>query len=69
MIDLPHRHQRQGRDFRVRVELAVPDRIIVVSQESEDIYVSIADAFHAARRQLQDHARIRRGDVKRHDAA
>jgi ribosome-associated translation inhibitor RaiA len=69
MIDLPHRHHRHGQEFRVRVELAIPDRIIVVTHASADIYASVADAFHAARRQLQDHARIRRGDVKHHHAA
>jgi len=69
VIELPHRHHRHGQAFRVRIELVIPDRVIVVSQESADIYASVADAFHAARRQLQDQARIRRGDVKRHDAA
>ena len=69
VIELPHRHQRHGHAFHVRIELAVPERVIVVSHESPDVYVAVVDAFHAARRQLHDHARIRRGDVKRHDAA
>jgi cold shock CspA family protein len=30
----------------------------------EDAYVAIRDAFHAARRQLEDHARRMRQDVK-----
>lgn len=34
--------------------------------ECRDVYVAIRDAFAAARRQLQDHVRIQRGDVKRH---
>lgn len=33
--------------------------------EHKDIYVAIRDAFAAARRQLEDYARILRGDVKR----
>jgi ribosome-associated translation inhibitor RaiA len=72
IIDQPHRSTRQGRMFDVRVEVTVPDRIITASQDPgldrthEDVYIAIADAFHAARRQLQDHARIRRGDTKHH---
>jgi ribosome-associated translation inhibitor RaiA len=71
-IEQPHRSARKGNTFRVRVELAVPGETLVVSRDSgtdhahEDVYVAIADAFRAARRQLQDHARVRRGDVKLH---
>jgi cold shock CspA family protein len=35
----------------------------------EDIYVAIRDAFNAAGRKLQDHARRRRGKVKVHQPA
>ena len=72
VIEVPHRHQRQGNVFHVRVEVTVPDRTIAVSRDPgldhahEDVYVAIANAFRAARRQLQDHARIQRGDVKIH---
>lgn len=71
-IEVPHRHQRQGNTFRVRIELTVPNQVITVSRDPgldhkhEDVYVAIADAFRAARRQLQDHVRIQRGDVKLH---
>ena len=34
----------------------------------EDLYVAIRDAFNAAGRKLQDHARRRRGKVKVHEA-
>lgn len=34
----------------------------------EDIYVAIRDAFTAAGRKLQDHARRRRGEVKLHES-
>jgi len=68
-IDLPHRHRRRGLRFQVKISLAVPDAESVVScDENSDVYVALADAFVAARRQLQDHARIRRGDVKHHAA-
>jgi cold shock CspA family protein/ribosome-associated translation inhibitor RaiA len=35
----------------------------------EDVYVAIRDAFNAAGRKLQDHARRRRGKVKDHEPA
>lgn len=72
IIEIPHRHQRQGNTFHVRIELTVPHQVITVSRDPglddkhEDVYVAIADAFRAARRQLQDHARVVRGDVKLH---
>jgi ribosome-associated translation inhibitor RaiA len=34
------------------------------NQAHEDVYVAIRDAFDAAARQLEDHARKLRGDVK-----
>ena len=62
MIESPHRHHRQGRLYHLRVELAVPGRVLVVNrdpqedQSHEDIYVAIRDAFDAVRRQLEDYA-------------
>lgn len=35
----------------------------------EDAYVAVRDAFNAAARKLQDHARRRRGNVKTHEPA
>jgi cold shock CspA family protein len=34
----------------------------------EDVYVAIRDAFNAAARKLQDHARRRRGEIKIHES-
>ena len=73
-IALPHRHHRRGAQFQVRVVLLVPGAEIAVSREPgrdeghADVYLAIADAFLAARRRLQDHASIRRGDIKAHAA-
>ena len=70
VIERPHRHQHQGQHYRVRVTLSVPGPDIVVSRdpaladEHEDAYVAVRDAFRAARRQLEDHARRQRQDVK-----
>ena len=52
-----------------------PDRDFIEVHEPskhaahEDIYVAIRDAFNAAGRKLQDHARRRRGKVKAHQPA
>lgn len=72
VVEHPHHSQRHGQSFHVRLELSVPEHVIAVSHDPEldpthtNVYAAIDDAFRAARRQLQDHARIRRGDVKSH---
>jgi ribosome-associated translation inhibitor RaiA len=71
-VEAPHRHQKSGNRFRVRVDLTVPGKEIVAGRSHEadgaheDLRVALRDAFRACRRQLQDHARVRRGDVKAH---
>jgi ribosomal subunit interface protein len=71
-VEERHRHQRQGRIFHVRVTITVPGRMIVVDRDPgehhahEDVYVAIRDAFDAARRQLEDHARTSRDEIKTH---
>jgi len=60
----PHRSQRSGKDFVVHVHLAVPgDEIAASHIHNEDVYVAVADAFRAVRRQLLD----RRGLRKSHE--
>lgn len=72
VIERPHQHHRHGQRYHVRVTLAVPGPDIEVSRDHaldgahEDLYVAIRDAFRAARRQLEDHARRQRADVKTH---
>jgi ribosome-associated translation inhibitor RaiA len=72
-VETPHRHQRQGKHFEVKVRITVPGTEIVVCHHQpqdpahEDPYVALNGAFRAAQRQLEGHARIRRGDVKSHD--
>jgi ribosome-associated translation inhibitor RaiA len=72
VVDVPHRRHRQGKTFQVNVYVTVPDRTIAITRDPgvdhahEDIYVAISDAFRAARRSLQDYARVRRGDIKLH---
>ena len=71
-VEAPHKHHRQGNLFAVRIDLRVVGGEIVANRDTganhahEDVRVAIHDAFDAVRRQLQDHVRVRRGDVKRH---
>lgn len=73
VVEMPHRHQHQGRLFAVRLDLSVPGRELVIGREPaeghahEDVYVAIRDAFAAATRQLQDLARRQRGQTKEHE--
>lgn len=46
----------------------VNERLRKEPPEYKDLYVCIRDAFAAARRRLEDYARIMRGDTKRHIA-
>lgn len=70
-IESPHGHHRKGDLYGIRIRLTVPDEEIVVELQptEEDVYVSIRQAFDAARRKLQDYERRRRGKVKAHPRA
>lgn len=60
-----HKHRHQGRDFQVSVDVRVPGREVIANRaHDEDVYVALRDAFDAARRQLEEVARVKRGDVK-----
>jgi ribosomal subunit interface protein len=66
-VEAPHRHQRQGREFTVRIDLHVPGRDIVITRDhDEDVYVALREAFDIAVRQIDEHARVVRGEVKAH---
>jgi ribosome-associated translation inhibitor RaiA len=66
-VEAPHRHQRQGREFAVRIDLHVPGREIVITREhDEDVYVALREAFEIAVRQVDENARVLRGEVKSH---
>ncbi len=73
IIEAPHKHHHKGVIYRVKVDMTLPGKEIVVNHHSdnhhehEDVYVAIRDAFNAARRQLEDYVRQRRGEVKAHE--
>lgn len=74
VVELQHRHHHQGNLFHVSVDLKVPGAELVSGrgatqhQAHEDVYVAVRDAFDSLRRQLEDHARRQRGDVKTHES-
>ena len=73
IVETPHAHHHKGKLYHVRIDLTVPGAEMVVGRDPaahhahEDIYVAIRDAFDAARRQLEDHVRRARGDIKSHE--
>ena len=63
------RHQNQGRQFSVHLDLHCKGRskdIAVTHRHDEDPFVALRDAFDAAKRMLQDDLHRARGDVKQH---
>ena len=67
VVETPHKHHHQGRQYGVRLNISVPGHEIVINRDHhEDVYVALRDAFDAAKRQLEDYARKMRGDVKKH---
>ncbi|HHT9159905.1 MAG: HPF/RaiA family ribosome-associated protein [Planctomycetota bacterium] len=54
--------------YNVRIDMTVPGVELVVKRDpNTDLYIAIRDAFHDARRELEDFARRQRGDVKHHE--
>lgn len=72
VIEGKPRHKKKGTPYAVSMTIQVPGDSIHISrrpgrdEDHEDIYVMLRDAFAAARRQLEDYSRKRRGDVKVH---
>lgn len=68
VVDLPHRHSRDGERYFVKIDMTVPGSEIVIKRQGhEDIYIAIREAFKTAKRKLEDYARLQRGDVKYHE--
>ena len=72
-LEPPGHGQRKGSLFHVRIHLSLPDGREVnvgatppADTRHADVLFALGDAFRRARRQLQDHARRMRGDVKTH---
>ena len=70
-VTAPGEHHREGGNFLVHIRLALPggrevnvDRSPDADERHSDLQFAINDAFHRARRQLQDHVRELQGQVK-----
>ena len=68
VVEAPVHHHHKGGPFKVRIELSVPGKDLVVNhKDDEELSVAIREAFHAIRRQIEDYVRQRRGFVKTHE--
>jgi ribosome-associated translation inhibitor RaiA len=70
-VTAPSKHHRDGGIFLVHIRLALPDgrevnvdRSPSADERHADLPFAINDAFHRARRQLQDHVRELQGQIK-----
>ena len=72
VVEAPHRHHHKGKLYSVHIDISVPGKDLVVDRAKpldhshEDVYIAVRDAFKAAERRLEEHARRMRGDVKSH---
>ena len=66
VVEAPYRHQRKGKLYRVAVDVIVPGVEMATTRSHAknaahaDPQIAVRDAFRAARRRVQDHARRRR---------
>lgn len=72
VVEEPHRHSRQGKKFKVEIDMHVPGRELVISRtpedQKDDLHAAIDVAFDDAERVLEDYARQRRPHSKTHVA-
>ena len=67
VVETPHRHKHEGKLYNVQIYLSIPGRDIIVKREPhEDLYVAIRNSFDAAKRKLEEVARLKRGKIKHH---
>lgn len=68
VIEVPQKHQHNGKIYNVRIDLTVPQNEIVVNKiKDENAGIAIRNAFDAAKRRLQNYSKKIRGEVKAHD--
>jgi len=73
VVEVPHHGQSRTPLVRVRLDLFVPGEVLTVgkapprkSRTPRDPFLEVSEAFHSMRRQLEDHVRRVRQDVKTH---
>lgn len=66
-IDMPHRSQRTGMTYSVRIDITVPGAELIVKREpDQDLRVAIVNSFETAQRQLKEFSERQKGEVKTH---
>jgi len=73
VVERPHRHHNNGNSYQLRIDLMAPqNHEIVVKKETtqngkhDHLTTLIRDSFEVVRRQLLEHMRILRNEVKTH---
>ncbi len=67
-VDIPHKSQRSGIHYAVRIELTVPGREIVVKRDpEEDLMAAVLGSFEVAQRSIKEFSEKQRGEVKYHE--
>ena len=75
-VEAPHRQHQTGNIYDVHIELSVPGRDIVVTNEphrpkqryaNPDLRTVLRDTFKAAERRLKEFSERQRGETKTHD--
>lgn len=73
MVDDVTPERRSGNNYRVRLEISIPHKTVIVDQshpdgaEHHDVAQTIREAFSVARERLKKVKAVQRGDVKTHD--
>ncbi len=67
VAEITQRSQHRGKLHKVRINLNLPGKELVVnSNQEEDLYVAIRDAFDEMARRLEETVRMRHGEIKSH---
>lgn len=67
VVNEADKHKSKGNQFEVRLDVHVPGReIVATNQRHEDAYAAVTAAFDVVVRQLEEGLEIQRGEVKRH---
>ncbi|MCK9199691.1 MAG: ribosome-associated translation inhibitor RaiA [Gallionella sp.] len=67
VLEAPHKHKHQGKQYNLRIDIGVPGNEIVVNRDHhEDVFVALRDGFDAAKRQLEEYERRMQRKTKTH---
>jgi ribosomal subunit interface protein len=68
VVEIPHRSQRKGITYLVRIDMTVPGGEVVVKRDPhDDLHAAVTNAFEVAERRLKEYGEKQRGEVKYHE--